>query len=235
MIAVFAYHSVSDIDYIYAISPADFEQQLAYIKENFKITSLSEFEALLKAGQMPKQNMALITFDDGLKDNYKYAFPILKKLGIPATIFLTAGSVGGSFQTRAGELEALDWREVKDMHESKIITFANHTHSHPDLTLVSESHLDDEFNTSSSLIQNNLGFRPTALAYPKGKFNLSVQRTAEKYFFLAFGNIGVILDAKNIDMFAIPRIIISTLIPRWKFKLFKFPLYWQLKSIFGTK
>ena len=121
------------------------------------------------------------------------------------------------------------------MEASELITFGSHTHTHPNLTDLGINEMKDEFTTSRSIIEENLGVRPHVIAYPKGKYNSSVQAVAREHFSLAFGGDGVMTNIKNVDIFAIPRIIISNLIPSWKFKLFKFQLYWKLKGIFGTK
>jgi len=60
-----------------------------------------------------------ITFDDGYRDNYTYAFPILKKYGLPATVFIIVNEVG--------RLDRLSWDEIKEMQDSGIITFGSHT------------------------------------------------------------------------------------------------------------
>jgi peptidoglycan/xylan/chitin deacetylase (PgdA/CDA1 family) len=72
-----------------------FEMQMLFLKKQFQILS---FEELLDLWQQKKWDNAktycVITFDDGWRDNYLYAYPILKKYNIPATIFLTTNLIG---------------------------------------------------------------------------------------------------------------------------------------------
>jgi peptidoglycan/xylan/chitin deacetylase (PgdA/CDA1 family) len=76
-----------------AIDTSIFEKQIKYLKKTHKIYSLENFaQDLLEKKNLPKR-VAVITFDDGYKDNYTNAFPILKKYKIPATIFLTTGHI----------------------------------------------------------------------------------------------------------------------------------------------
>jgi peptidoglycan/xylan/chitin deacetylase (PgdA/CDA1 family) len=72
-----------------------FINQLKFLSENYKIISFDEFIHLSKSGTWnPAQQYCILTFDDGWRDNYDYAFPIIKKFGIKATIFVTTGYIG---------------------------------------------------------------------------------------------------------------------------------------------
>jgi len=99
-IVIFVYHRVSpekDTYFLPGIEPEEFEKQISYLKENFKIYSLKKLINGLKRGKINKkehENIAVITFDDGYRDNYIYAYPILKKYHIPATFFLTTDYIG---------------------------------------------------------------------------------------------------------------------------------------------
>jgi len=91
-IKILAYHRVNDSgpDYLSLnTSVANFESQIRYLKRHFKIISLEEAVQLLCSNEPTSEDLFVITFDDGYKDNYINAFPILKKYKIPATIFLT--------------------------------------------------------------------------------------------------------------------------------------------------
>lgn len=72
-----------------------FERQMEFLKEHFSILSFSELLNLWSKKVFEKdRRYAVITFDDGWKDNFIYAFPILKKYSIPATIFLPTALIG---------------------------------------------------------------------------------------------------------------------------------------------
>jgi peptidoglycan/xylan/chitin deacetylase (PgdA/CDA1 family) len=98
-IVIFVYHRVcpeKGNSSVANICPEEFEKQIRYLKEKFKIYSLEKLINVLENNQKNKkesENIAVITFDDGYKDNYLYAYPILKKYKIPATIFLTSGYI----------------------------------------------------------------------------------------------------------------------------------------------
>lgn len=71
-----------------------FERQISYVKDNFKVLSFSEFADILNNKKELAGISFLITFDDGWKDNFTNAFPVLKKHEVPALIFLAAGFIG---------------------------------------------------------------------------------------------------------------------------------------------
>lgn len=87
------YHRVNDENdpFCPAISTALFEAEMRFLRRCHRVVSLDELMRRLSDG--PADPVLAITFDDGYQDNYKNAFPILQRYGLPATIFLTTGSM----------------------------------------------------------------------------------------------------------------------------------------------
>ena len=72
-----------------------FERHMLFLLEQFQVISLDELLDRWTAGDWDRQaRYCVVTFDDGWLDNYRYAYPIMRKLGIPATIFLPTDFVG---------------------------------------------------------------------------------------------------------------------------------------------
>mgnify|MGYP003824504345 CR=1 FL=1 len=96
-IFILMYHRVTPIRdswTLESLSPLNFERQIIYLQRHYKIISLEHLvESMAKGICLPKKT-AVITFDDGYKDNYYYAYPILKNYCIPATFFLSTGHIG---------------------------------------------------------------------------------------------------------------------------------------------
>ncbi|MCU0611720.1 MAG: polysaccharide deacetylase family protein [Candidatus Eisenbacteria bacterium] len=82
-----------DEGYLAGLSPAHLEGQITYLKKHYRFISLSELVACLREQRPVPRMSVVLTFDDGFRDNYLHAFPILKRHGVPATVFLTTGSV----------------------------------------------------------------------------------------------------------------------------------------------
>jgi peptidoglycan/xylan/chitin deacetylase (PgdA/CDA1 family) len=96
--AILMYHRVSPdgINCLTSsISPDLFEKQIEYLLENFQVISLDNLADLVANRKLWKK-MVVITFDDGYKDNFKFAYPILKKYKIPATFFVTTGYINNN-------------------------------------------------------------------------------------------------------------------------------------------
>lgn len=74
------------------ISPEVFEKQLEYLKKEYVILSLEDALQQLKYGRLAAHAL-VITFDDGYENNYQYAYPILKRMELTATVFVTTDFV----------------------------------------------------------------------------------------------------------------------------------------------
>lgn len=96
-IIILMYHRISpmrDIWSLKPLNPRSFELQIRYFCRNYDILPLDTLVEYIKHDERLPEKAVVITFDDGYKDNYRYAYPILKKYHIPATIFLTTGHIG---------------------------------------------------------------------------------------------------------------------------------------------
>ena len=87
------YHRVNDQadPFFPAISTSLFDEQMRYVSRHYKVVSLAEALDRLQCGS--RESVIAVTFDDGYQDNFQNAFPILQRYGIPATVFLTTGSL----------------------------------------------------------------------------------------------------------------------------------------------
>jgi peptidoglycan/xylan/chitin deacetylase (PgdA/CDA1 family) len=88
---VLAYHSINSVTLGHLEMENDvcsFERQMAYLKDNYRILSLDEFLECEKNGGKYPDNSVMVTFDDGYRDNYLNAYPVLRKYNMPAVVFI---------------------------------------------------------------------------------------------------------------------------------------------------
>lgn len=206
------YHSIHPT-HLASTRPDDFESQMEYVKANFTVVSLSEFVAMRVTNEWTGNKLAMITFDDGYLDNYEYAYPVLRRLGLPATIFITTAFVNGemditrNFPEYCG-LKPLNWSQVKEMRENKIC-FGTHTHTHPILTRISPCEAEAEILLSKQILENQLKEPVRHFAYTLGQpatFNKTIIDLLEKHDFeLACSTIWG-TDNRLTDIFSLHRI-----------------------------
>jgi peptidoglycan/xylan/chitin deacetylase (PgdA/CDA1 family) len=73
-----------------------FERQLAYAARRYRMVGLDEIEQAAEGKRALPRRACFVTFDDGWRDNYTHAFPILRRMGIPAAVFVTTDYIGAS-------------------------------------------------------------------------------------------------------------------------------------------
>lgn len=147
-------------------SPAEFDRQMGALKDaGFETITADELLAYMRgeAVTLPAKPIVL-TFDDGYEDNYTYAFPILKKYGYKATIFM----VGINFD-RPGRLSGGQIREMA----AGGFTVGGHSMTHPDLTARSGAALREEVAGSKAKAERATGREARYFAYPGGFYNLA--------------------------------------------------------------
>lgn len=103
--------------------------------------------------------------DDGYKDNFTEAMPILARHNAKATVFMVTSNFD-----RDGRLS---WNDSREMVR-RDFSFQSHTVSHPDLSTLVPGQLAYELVESKRVLESGLGIRVTSVAYPAGAFNAAV-------------------------------------------------------------
>jgi len=155
-----------------AVSVKAFEHQMHFLRaHHYTILPLSTLARLISENKKLPPRTITVTFDDGYKDNYTYAFPVLRKYNIPATIFLIVNEI------ERPEGDRLSWLNIRIMQASGLITFGSHTLTHPYLTeITSEAILKKEIFDSKKILEERLGRKVDIFCYPNGSFNKKIRQ-----------------------------------------------------------
>jgi peptidoglycan/xylan/chitin deacetylase (PgdA/CDA1 family) len=159
---VLMYHSVAENDangrhpyFDLCTPPARFAEQVKALRDgSFHSVALAEAAGAARGA-------VAITFDDGYRDNFAAAWPVLKDHGFTATIFLVTDAVGTSFQGRP----CLAWDEVRAMAREGV-RFGSHTATHPELVHLGDAEIEREWKTSKQRIEQELGGTINTFSYP---------------------------------------------------------------------
>jgi peptidoglycan/xylan/chitin deacetylase (PgdA/CDA1 family) len=208
VVPIIMYHSVNPCavaENRIAVSVEGFECQMRFLKNNrYNVISLESLAALIKdKKKIPPQTLA-ITFDDGYKDNYTYAFPILKKYNLCATIFIIVNEVGRP------QADRLSWDEIKIMRDSGIIAFGSHALGpEPLINIKSAGAIRKEIFDSKRILEEKLAKEVSAFSYPEGRFNDKIKKLVidAGYKLAVATNPGK--NFPNDDIFALKRLRIS--------------------------
>ena len=131
----------------------------------------------------------VMTFDDGYESVYRHAFPVLRDLGLTATLFVTVGAVDDLKATvqrsrRFQGRNMLSWEELAEMLGAGFAVGA-HTLTHPDLTALPSSQVISEMAGSRDRLEDKLGVGVKSFAYPFGRYDAQVREHALQLFELA--------------------------------------------------
>ena len=166
-VIVLNYHKVDNMNHSLSVLPPDFEQQMAFLKDNgyHTVTPHEMYMAFTDGAPLPT-NPVLITFDDGYADNYTYAYPILKKYDMKAAIFVITSLMG-----KPGYLT---WGQAAEMEASGVVSIESHTVNHGSLTELTDEQVRYELTEAKHDIEQRLGKEVEFLAYPTGAYNLHI-------------------------------------------------------------
>ena len=139
-----------------------FKKQMEYIAEKgYKTITFDDIENGEDISF--KDKYVLITFDDGWRSNYSEIFDFMKEKNIKYNIFLAVGEISNN-------PDYLTWEQIREMHNSGLVGFGAHTHSHVSMKDIDEVDTQKEIEEANNIIFNEIGFYPIDFCYPYGQF-----------------------------------------------------------------
>ena len=190
---VLCYHAISDE------WPAALAVPLARLEQQVEFLSHRGYHARTFSGALAASDGGLtvaITFDDAYRSVYEHAFPLLRALNVPATVFVPTALVGTGASMSwpgieqwldgpyASELIGMSWAELGELAEAGW-EIGSHTRTHARLTALDAAALGVELRGSREDCERWLGRPCLTLAYPYGAVDAQVLRAAQQAGYLA--------------------------------------------------
>lgn len=200
---ILGYHriGVARVDHVPTVSAEAFERQLAFLaRRRYRVLSLEDIAALLDRGEALPRRSTVITFDDGYEETYTIAWPLLKRFGFSATVFVTPGEVASSgFAT---------WEQLTAMAKDGM-TIGSHTMHHSYIPTVPADRLSEEVVESKRVIEERLGAPVRFFSYPVGGFTMEARALVEQAGYRAACTTNRASPVAHLDRFALRRVKIT--------------------------
>lgn len=174
---VLQYHHISNhTPALTSVTVEQFSEHMDYLRQNgFSVLPLREVvQAITNHGKLPEKCVSL-TVDDAYLSVYENAFPLLKSLGWPLTVFVNSEAVD------KGNSAFMTWDQMREMSRSGVV-FENHGHGHIHLIrekpgegpAAREKRIRNDIMTAQQRITRELGNAPALFAHPYGEFDTQV-------------------------------------------------------------
>ncbi|MDD5439368.1 MAG: polysaccharide deacetylase family protein [Candidatus Omnitrophica bacterium] len=200
---ILTYHSIdgNEDKTKLSVTAASFALQMEYFaRHHYNVVSLDTLVDYIRTKKKIPPRTITITFDDGRRNNYLVAYPILKRYNFPATFFVVTAWVGGK--------EYMTWEDLKELSGTNI-TIGSHTVTHPWLPALDDTMLYKEFADSKAVLEKHIAKPVDFTSYPLGGYDRRVQEMAKKAGYKAACGTNPGRKSRWDDLFALKRIKIS--------------------------
>jgi peptidoglycan/xylan/chitin deacetylase (PgdA/CDA1 family) len=184
--AILTYHSLDSSGSVISIAPQAFREQMKWLAgSGIPVVPLERIR--------DSPGAVALTFDDGFRNFLKEAFPVLRDLGLPSTVFVVSRYCGERNRwpsqpasPRVPDLPLMSWNELREIARGGVM-LGSHTATHPYMTRLSAAQIDEELRASQCEIEDRTGQPVRAFAYPYGATSLEVREAVRWRFPLACG------------------------------------------------
>lgn len=161
-----------------------FKKHLQYLKnKNYTVITFKDLDKIGWRNRFEKDRKYIIlTFDDGYKDNYDLAFPILKEFNFKATIFLMGSLTYNEWDVKAGgerKFSLMSVEMIKEMQDYGI-EFGAHTFNHPKINTLFNEEIEHQIVDVKKPLEEKIGKEIITFAYPYGILNDYAKKMARK-------------------------------------------------------
>jgi peptidoglycan/xylan/chitin deacetylase (PgdA/CDA1 family) len=206
---ILTYHSISRSHPPLATPPSLFSEQMKWLAAHTRVMPLSELVDALARRQVISPKSVVLTFDDALLDFYCQAAPVLRRLGLPATVFVPTGHCGRTTRwatqlSSAEEWPLMSWQQLREVAEQGFILGA-HSVSHPMLTKITPEAALREIADSKAELETRISKPVEFFCYPYGLWNFGVREMVQSHYRAACSTTtGVV--SRDADLLVLPRV-----------------------------
>lgn len=193
-----------------SVTTSSLEEQIAFLVDRaFTGMTFSDLADAFETGKALPERPVVLTFDDGYADFASAAWPVLRRYGFPATVFVTSGWIADSGPYAAGMPpdQMLNRVQVRELAAAGIEIGA-HSHSHPQLDQLAQAALCEELRVGRVLLEDCIDAPVRALAYPFGYSTPRVRLAARAAGYRCAAAVRNVRATPSDDIFMLPRLTI---------------------------
>lgn len=168
------------------ITPGIFQRQMRRLsRAGYSTIDSTDWLAYLGGTRPLPRKPVMLTFDDGYSDLIEFALPVLRSLGLKATVYIVTGHIGGENlwdqQQGYGPHALMNAAQICQWRDAGL-EVGSHSRTHPELPAISARQRQAEIEGSSRDLRQILGEPPVSFAYPYGKWDEEVAAQVGRHY-----------------------------------------------------
>lgn len=202
---ILMYHHIDDKNKRLSVKSENLDAQIKYLLDNgYKFIKLSEAFRMFASSTTstyPYNKTLVLTFDDGYRDFYLNAYPILKKYNVPAGLYVINQDIG-----KRGNVT---WEMIKQLHSDGLVEIGAHTVNHLPLGKLRPETAYYQMAKSKELLEQGLQDKIDTIVYPFGSFNENVKKQAKQIGFIGAASVYFGQKPSGVDLYSWRRVMIN--------------------------
>lgn len=201
---ILMYHHINYKAKRLSVKPEILDAQIKYLlDQGYQFIRLSDaFKTFaVTSSTRPYEKTLVLTFDDGYRDFYLNAYPVLKKYNVPAGLYVINQDIG-----RPGNVT---WEMIKQLDKEGLVEIGVHTVNHKPLGKLKPDSAYYQMSKSKELLEKSLNHQVNTIVYPFGSFNSNVKKQAKEIGFIGAASVYFGDRPSGKDLYAWRRVMIT--------------------------
>lgn len=186
-ILILMYHRVDGrVKKELSVSIRNFNWHMNYLsRKGYSVISMDEAYTMISKRNIKGRHI-VITFDDGYKDYYTNAYPILRRQNFPSIIYLCPCYIGTNkrywWDHDEEHIELMEWEDINRLNQEGLVLFGSHTLNHADMDQLSPIEVQKELVESQKILEKELGKSIRHFSYPTGIYSRVGEELLKEYY-----------------------------------------------------